>query len=55
MAFRSGEASPRRKERGYPSSQTATTLVADRYEALPVELRFLALGLTVPENLAVAA
>jgi hypothetical protein len=40
------EATPRRKQGGYPSSQTATTLVADRYEALPLELRLLALGLT---------
>jgi hypothetical protein len=30
---------------GYPSSQTATTLVADGYGSLPIELRLLALGL----------
>ena len=34
-----------KKARGYPSSQTATMLAADRHEALPVELRLLALGL----------
>jgi len=34
-----------KKVRGYPSSQRATTLVADRHEALPQELRLLALGL----------
>jgi hypothetical protein len=40
---------------GYPSSQTATTVAADRFEALPLELRLLALGLPMPESLAVAA
>jgi hypothetical protein len=34
-----------KKARGYPSSQTATTLAADSHEALPTELRLLALGL----------
>jgi hypothetical protein len=34
---------------------TATTMAADRYEALPLELRLLALGLSVPENRARAA
>jgi hypothetical protein len=37
------------------SSQTATTSAGDRYEALPVELRLLALGLPVAGNLAAAA
>jgi hypothetical protein len=34
---------------------TATTMAADRYEALALELRLLALGLPMPENLARAA
>jgi hypothetical protein len=38
-----------KKKRGLPSSQTATTMAADRYvtahSSLPLELRFLALGL----------
>ena len=51
-----GFASKKGKEaRGLPSSQTATTLVADRYGALPLELRWAALCLPMPENLAVAA
>jgi hypothetical protein len=50
----SGAVAPK-KERGLPSSQTATTMAADRYEALPLELRLLALGLPMPENLARAA
>jgi hypothetical protein len=37
-----------KEARGLPSSQTATTMVADRYEPLPMELRLLALGLPVP-------
>src|SRR5262249_38385872 len=44
-----------REERGLPSSQTATTLAADRYAALPLELRMAALCLPMPENLACAA
>ena len=43
------------KARGYPPSQTATTMAADRHESLPIELRLLALGLPIPENLARAA
>jgi hypothetical protein len=43
------------KARGLPSSQTATMLAADRHATLPLELRLLALGLSVPENLACAA
>jgi hypothetical protein len=50
----SGAVAPK-EVRGYPSSQTATTMVADRYEVLPLELRLLALGLPMPENLARAA
>jgi hypothetical protein len=34
-----------KKARGLPSSQTATTMAADVHEALPLELRLLALGL----------
>jgi hypothetical protein len=34
-----------KEARGYPSSQTATTMAADRYGSLPIELRLLALGL----------
>jgi len=41
----SGGASPRRKEESLPSSQTATTMAADRFEALPIQLRLMALGL----------
>jgi hypothetical protein len=44
-----------KKARGYPSSQTASTLAADRYESLPLELRMAALCLHVPESLACAA
>jgi len=33
-----------KKVRGLPSSQTATTIAADRYATLPLELRLLALG-----------
>jgi hypothetical protein len=40
----SGAVAPK-KERGLPSSQTATTMAADRYASLPFELRLLALGL----------
>ena len=32
---------------GYPSSQTAATLAADKYASLPLELRMIALGLPV--------
>src|SRR5262249_51039235 len=35
---------------GPPSSRTATTLAADRFASLPLELRLLALGLPVPEK-----
>jgi hypothetical protein len=45
-------------ERGFasnPSSRTATTLATDIHATLPVELRLLALGLPMPENLARAA
>jgi hypothetical protein len=44
-----------KKARGLPSSQTATTMAADAYAPLPLELRLLALGLVEtdwPENLA---
>jgi hypothetical protein len=44
-----------KKVRGLPSSQTATTIVADGYETLPLELRLLALGLPMREYLARAA
>jgi hypothetical protein len=44
-----------KKARGCPSSQTATTMAADRLETLPVELRLLALGLPVPDELVRAA
>jgi hypothetical protein len=47
-----------KKARGLPSSQTATTLAADAYAPLPLELRLLALGLVEtdwPENLVRAA
>jgi len=47
-----------KKARGLPSSQTTTTMVADSYEALPTELRLLALGLAEADwakNLARAA
>jgi hypothetical protein len=44
-----------KKARGLPSSQTAITLAADVYETLPLELRFAALCLPMPENLARAA
>ena len=47
-----------KKARGLPSSQTATTMVADSHEALPTELRLLALGLAEADwakNLARAA
>jgi hypothetical protein len=44
-----------KEARGLPSSQTATTMVADRYGSLPVELRLLALGLPMSEKLARAA
>ena len=50
----SGAVAPK-EARGYPSSQTATTIAADRYESLPVELRLLALGLPISEGLARAA
>src|SRR5262245_41886327 len=47
-----------KKARGLPSSQTTTTMVADSHEALPIELRLLALGLVETDwtkNLARAA
>jgi len=44
-----------KEARGYPSSQTATTMAADVHETLPLELRLLALGLPMRENLARAA
>jgi hypothetical protein len=47
-----------KKARGLPSSQTATTMAADAHEALPTELRLLALGLVETDwtkNLARAA
>jgi hypothetical protein len=44
-----------KKARGYPSSQTATTIAADVHATLPMELRLLALCLPMPENLARAA
>jgi hypothetical protein len=47
----SGAVAPK-KETGLPSSQTATTLAADVYATLPLELRLAALCLPVPENLA---
>jgi len=50
----SGAVAPK-KERGLPSSQTATTLAVDRYATLPFELRMAALCLPMPENLARAA
>ena len=43
------------KASGLPSSQTATTVAADRYGSLPLELRLVALGLPLPQNLARAA
>lgn len=51
----SSGASPRKEERGSPSSQTATTMAADRFDSLPLELRLMALGLPMPDNLARAA
>ena len=50
----SGADAPK-QERGYPSSQTASTMAADRYASLPLELRLAALCLPMPENLAHAA
>ena len=47
-----------KEARGLPSSQTATTMAADAHEALPTELRLLALGLVETDwtkNLARAA
>jgi hypothetical protein len=44
-----------RATRGYPSSQTATTMAGDAYGLLPIELRLLALGLPLNENLRRAA
>jgi hypothetical protein len=41
-----------KEARGLPSSQTATTMAADRYELLPAELRMAVLCLPIPENLA---
>jgi hypothetical protein len=50
----SGAVAPK-KARGLPSSQTATTLAADVYATLPLELRMAGLCLPMPENLARAA
>jgi hypothetical protein len=50
----SGALAPK-KERGLPSSQTATTLAVDRYATLPFELRMAALCLPIAQNLARAA
>jgi hypothetical protein len=44
-----------KEARGFPSSQTATTMAADRYVSLSLELRLAALCLPMPENLARAA
>src|SRR5262249_32488722 len=47
-----------KKARGRPSSQTATTMVADAHAAVPTELRLLAVGLVETDwtkNLARAA
>jgi hypothetical protein len=44
-----------KEESGLPSSQTATTLVADLYATLPLELRMAALCLPMLEKLARAA
>jgi hypothetical protein len=43
------EASPRRKQEAIRLA-TATTLVADRYQSLPAELRLLALGLPIAKT-----
>ena len=43
------KAASRAKARGLPSSQTATTIAADIYASLPLELRFAALCLRLPE------
>jgi hypothetical protein len=51
----SSGASPRKKKESLPSSQTATTMAADRLVSLPLELRLMALGLPMPDNLARAA
>jgi hypothetical protein len=51
----SGADAPKKEGRGYPSSQTASTMAADRYASLPLELRLAALCLPLPENLARAA
>ena len=45
----SGAVAPK-KARGYPSSQTATTMAVDRYATLPLELRIMALGLQICEG-----
>jgi hypothetical protein len=49
----SGAVAPK-QGRGYPPSQAATTMAADGYETLPLELRMMALGLPIPQNLAPA-
>jgi hypothetical protein len=41
-----------KKARGLPSSQTATTMVADIYATLPLELRLAALGLVASKSFA---
>jgi hypothetical protein len=43
-----------RKE-GPPSSQTVTMPAVDRYQSLPVELRLVALGLPLPDDMQMAA
>jgi len=53
MEFERGFAS--KEARGLSSSQTATTIAADIHGSLPLELRLLALGLPMPEDLARAA
>lgn len=44
-----------KEARSYSSSQTATTMVADIYVTLPLELRMAGLCLSVPQKLASAA
>jgi hypothetical protein len=55
LAGRDAPKEGRKEGRGFPSSQTATTMAVDRLESLPVELRLMALCLPMPENLARAA
>jgi hypothetical protein len=44
-----------KQARGLPSSRTATTMAADDYGSLPMELRLMALGLPLPEPQRAAA